>query len=545
MNCQTCQKEFNITKREQGFLDRFKVPDPTDCPDCRNMKRLAFWNYGDFFSRKCDLTGETIISTIPEDARFPVYRRDAWFGDAWEAPEQEIDRDRPFIDQLLELQDKTPHFHMLGDEKNVNCDFCDDVYACKDCYYSRSMVEDENCHYSYRFLYCKDSIDVTYCYNCDRCYDLTFCFKNYNIFHSLNTRDSVDGKFLYDCRGCKNCFMCWNLRNKEYCVRNQEFSEDEYKKIISQEKINTFFGIEKLKEELKKHLQKDAIHRAFYQEKCEDSIGSYLTGCKSCHNNFFNENSENCLNVFRSAENKDCCDLNGLYKGELCYEIIQSTECYACKFCTNCLLTQNCDCCDMCHDCKDCFGCVGLRKKQYCILNKQYDEKEYFELKDKLIEKMKGEGDYGKFWPLRSTYVGYNNSFANIYHPKIKEEVEAIGGFWDEPKEVKDMGVDSNTLPDSAQEIDDSFIGKVVKCEKTSKPFKLVKQEIDFYKENNLPIPHVHPDRRNMDRFSQIMNIKPQPFKCPQCGTDSVHYYQPELGYEKILCPDCYKKEIY
>ena len=34
------------------------------------------------------------------------------------------------------------------------------------------------------------------------------------------------------------------------------------------------------------------------------------------------------------------------------------------------------------------FGCVGLRNKQYCILNKQYTKEEYEKLVPKIIEHM-------------------------------------------------------------------------------------------------------------------------------------------------------------
>ena len=32
------------------------------------------------------------------------------------------------------------------------------------------------------------------------------------------------------------------------------------------------------------------------------------------------------------------------------------------------------------------FGCEGLRKKQYCILNKQYSKEEYENVKIKLLK---------------------------------------------------------------------------------------------------------------------------------------------------------------
>jgi len=44
--------------------------------------------------------------------------------------------------------------------------------------------------------------------------------------------------------------------------------------------------------------------------------------------------------------------------------------------------------CINCHACQDIFACIGLRNKQYCILNKQYTKEEYEKLVPQIIEKM-------------------------------------------------------------------------------------------------------------------------------------------------------------
>ncbi|USN58889.1 MAG: hypothetical protein H6767_02090 [Candidatus Peribacteria bacterium] len=41
-----------------------------------------------------------------------------------------------------------------------------------------------------------------------------------------------------------------------------------------------------------------------------------------------------------------------------------------------------------CHNSSNLFGCVGLRNKQYCILNTQYTQKEYELLIPKIIARM-------------------------------------------------------------------------------------------------------------------------------------------------------------
>jgi hypothetical protein len=47
------------------------------------------------------------------------------------------------------------------------------------------------------------------------------------------------------------------------------------------------------------------------------------------------------------------------------------------------------------------FGCIGLRGKEYCILNKQYTKEEYETLVPKIIEKMKADGEWGEFFHQR------------------------------------------------------------------------------------------------------------------------------------------------
>ncbi|MEI8091831.1 MAG: hypothetical protein WCG98_06540 [bacterium] len=40
------------------------------------------------------------------------------------------------------------------------------------------------------------------------------------------------------------------------------------------------------------------------------------------------------------------------------------------------------------HHSSNMFGCVGMRDKEYCILNKQYTREEYETLVPQIIEKM-------------------------------------------------------------------------------------------------------------------------------------------------------------
>jgi hypothetical protein len=79
-----------------------------------------------------------------------------------------------------------------------------------------------------------------------------------------------------------------------------------------------------------------------------------------------------------------------------------------------------------CIDCqysKDCFGCVGLQRKQYCILNKQYTKEEYETLVPKIIEHMKSTREWSEFFPIEISPFTYNETVAQEYFPLTKAEV--------------------------------------------------------------------------------------------------------------------------
>jgi hypothetical protein len=540
--CQQCQKDFEIPDRDQAFYDRKKMPEPKNCSRCRRQRRLAFWPFGVLQKRKCDFSGETIISTYSPEARFPVYKRKYWFSDDWEAPEMEIDWGRSFMDQLYELQSQTPHFHQFG-KQNENCDYADDVWTCKNAYMSRSMLECEDVCYVYRVLYSKDCLELTYCYHMEQCYECTYCFRCFNLKFSLNSNDCNDANFLYDCRSCSDCFMCWNLRNKRFCILNEQLSEADYQEKIKEFDMSSRSGLQKLWVEFQENLRKDAIHRADHNVKIQDSDGNYLTESKNCHDCYFLEYAEDCAYVMRAPYQKDSMDINGLLRGELAYEVAQSTDINNVSFASFCVDLSDSFYVDQCFNSKSLFGCVGLKRREYCILNKQYSQKEYEDLLLKLIEKMKADGEWGEFFPYKFAYNGFNLSLGSFYYEETEESARAKGSFWEKELESAVDGVNGGELPDKG--VDDELLGKAINCAETGRPYSFIKQELDFYKKHDLPMPDLYPEQRNKKRFAQLMPMDGRELSCGKCGVRVMTYYPEKWGYEKIYCEECYRGEIY
>ena len=86
-NCRISGKEFFVTDKDINFYEKISpiiggkkinIPLPSLCPEERSMRRLSRRNEKSFYQRKCDKTGESIISGFSPQKPFPVYSQNAW-----------------------------------------------------------------------------------------------------------------------------------------------------------------------------------------------------------------------------------------------------------------------------------------------------------------------------------------------------------------------------------------------------------------------------------------------------------------------------------
>jgi hypothetical protein len=114
------------------------------------------------------------------------------------------------------------------------------------------------------------------------------------------------------------------------------------------------------------------------------SSGADNLGCHSCKDC---ELCAACMFCTACRSCYRCTHCRGCQDCSHCSHCQDSTGCHGCAYCVkseNCsgsnylTLSQNCA------DCNYCFGCVGLQRKDFHILNRQYTRQEYFELVRKL-----------------------------------------------------------------------------------------------------------------------------------------------------------------
>jgi len=573
--CQNCKNEFIIEPDDFGFYEKIKVPPPTFCPECRLQRRMIRRNERFLYSRTCSDTGKKIVSVYDADVSFPVYSREYWYSDNWDGTNygRDYDFSRPFFEQLKELAEVAPRLN-LWSVNTVNSDYSNYIVDSKNCYLCfTALGGNEDCMYSGYLNGSINCIDCDYITKCDKCYQCFNCDNSYNCQYSIDSSNCRDSAFLADCSDCSDCFGCVGLRNKQYHIWNKAYTKEEYQAELVNLKMPSRQNVVFFKDKLNK-LWLEFPHRYMHGKKNQNVTGDYVINSNNCKNSFFINNSEDSKNLFFTFGLKTSMDvIISPLNNELLY------ECHAIpkqnqniKFSD--LVSNGSDDVEYSSNCEGCshiFGCIGLRKKEYCILNKQYAKEEYEKLVKDIKEHMKkvpytSKGGqiyaYGEFFPPEISPFTYNESIAQEHFPLTKIEAEKQGLQWKDLKEKNYQATLSPLIvPDDPTQNKTDLITEIIGCMNEGKgehnctiAFRILPDELQFYKQGNIPIPVYCPNCRHHQRLGQRNPLK---LWRRQCMCDKKHYNHEghcevefETSYalerpEIVYCEKCYQQEVY
>ena len=112
-------------------------------------------------------------------------------------------------------------------------------------------------------------------------------------------------------------------------------------------------------------------------ERCVECAGcAQCVDCTFCRGSKALTRCHYCVDSERCTESTHC-------RG--CRDMFACNHCVACERCNrSSYLTRSVDC----TGCSYCFGCVGLRDKDFHILNRPYDRSTYFALTAKLTREL-------------------------------------------------------------------------------------------------------------------------------------------------------------
>ncbi|MBI4085927.1 MAG: hypothetical protein HY433_01635 [Candidatus Liptonbacteria bacterium] len=582
--CQNCKQEFFIEPEDFSFYEKMKVPAPTWCPECQLRRLMAWRNERSLYKREDDSSGKDIISIFSPDKPFTVYERGRWWSDNWDPLSYGMDYDfsKPFFVQFRELLERVP-LESLFNKNAVQSDFCNHTEYLKNCYLIFGSAWNENVLYAKGAVKCKDSLDILFGDKSELVYENIGCEECYRVLFSKYSSNCTDSSFLLDCRGCTNCFGCINLRNKSYYIFNKPHSKEDYFKKMSEFELGSFNALEKIKAECKEFFKKYP-YRYAHVINSPNSTGDILWDCKNCKWSFdITDNVENCKYLVNGGYNvKDSYCGYGIGVGELMYEVIDTGFGVSRVF-SAIVFRNGTDASYVfdCHSSSHLFGCIGLRNKQYCILNKQYSKEQYEELLPRIKEHMNSVPyadslgrtyKCGEFFPPELSPFAYNETVAQEYYPLTKEEAEKQGYKWKdlEPRNYQITKLPDN-LPDHIKDVTGDILNQIIQCahnqecnDQCTQAFKIIQDELQFYRRMSLPLPRLCPNCRHYERLKQRNPLKLWHRKC-QCGgpsSDNSAYintishlhgqkhclnefetsYAPERP-EIIYCEECYNKE--
>ena len=545
-NCNQCQSSFEVTDKDRAFYEKMDVPEPKCCPECRQQRRLAFANQINLYKRKCDATGKDIISHYHQDSPYKVYHQDYWISDKVDNTEfgRDFDFSRPFSEQWGELSKVVPRPALFGGlQFNENSDYVNYAGFNKNCYMIFDSDYNWDCYYSLGLNKSKSSVDCMRSKECELCYECIDCLRSYRLYHSQDCDNCSNSAFLKNCIGCKNCFMCSNLKNKEYFIFNQKYDKETYEKLM---------GSLSKHSELQKYFKDWEDFKVKYPQKNlhgfqnENVLGDYVVLSKDSDYCFDSIELWDCKYFTRSfGSSKTCMDCDECGDAvELFYETtICGFNAQNLRFCDFSISqTSNLDYCTSCYFCNDCFGCVGLRKKQYCILNKQYSKEEYEALVPKIIEHMKTSGEWGEHLPVDYSEFTYNETIAQEYYPLTKEEVIKRGWKWRD-SDQKEYKPATAQVPDDSSSVGPSVCKELLACEDCGRNYKIVPQELKLYQNLGVTLPKKCFYCRHKNRFDLRNPRKFYDRKCDKCGIDIRTTYSPDRP-EQIYCEKCYQESL-
>lgn len=564
--CTQCKKEFEVTDSNKAFYQKMDALEPVMCPTCRHQQRVAWRNERVLHPNTCALCKKSIISSYsvdPVEGRekpFTVYCQECWWSEKWDPISYGVDvnESTPFFEQFKKLQSAVPRSALLN-SNSENSTYTNLTANNKNCYllFSNGYGHNEDCYYGTMFAKNRNCIDGIQLEQCELCYECTDCSECFNLVKGQMCSQCTDSYFLEDCRNCTNCFMCKGLRNKEYCIKNKQYSKDEYENIVRSYDLKSRSGMKKAQSEFDGfRLTLPSVYS--FQLQSEECTGDYIIRSARCVNCFDTTDTENCENLQYSVNHNkdvyDCSYTGGLENG---LEIMGCVGAYNCLGCNIIWWdVANLSYCEMMfNSAQDCFGCIGLRGKKFCILNKQYPEEEYRFVKSKIIERMKQAGEWGYFFPAYLSPFGYNETLAQDYFPIQKEAARALGFNWNDrtPGTFGRGDIESNDVPDTIGDITDDILEKKLTCEKCQRNYKLVKQELEFYRKLRVPIPTQCFECRHLERLDRRRprTLWPRMCMCDknehghsgQCAEKFETSYSPDR-LELVYCTACYQKEV-
>lgn len=215
-DCTWCHGCYNLQSSQfsQNCSDSFYLHRCVGCRDCFGCVNLQKKQYCYFNEQKTKSEYESLVSQFQMES--------------FRARMQMQNQFQNFI-----LKFPVPNIIAVQtDDVSGNC-----LQECRDVHSSFFITRGEAHRYCFSLAGSKDCYDVTtYGDGCELLYECTVCGENSQrlLFCYECFDGSSDLLYCQYCIGCSDCFGCISLQRKKFCIFNQQYTKDEYCRIVPQ-----------------------------------------------------------------------------------------------------------------------------------------------------------------------------------------------------------------------------------------------------------------------------------------------------------------------
>jgi len=457
-----------------------------------------------------------LVSTYPDTPRScPVVSHQKFIEsiDQLTQSGQELDISISFFDNFNRLFHSVPFSSLYNYSAAEKSDFAFSVFQSNNCYLSFTVITDcENILYSFAVKESSSNVlnSTQVNNNAQNIFSSHCVVKSFAIFYSKFIENSSDIWFSSNLINCHECIFCQDIENKKYCIENTEYTKEEY---LSR-KANILAQKDKFPEYAKtvscigkNHGSTDVVNWNFVLNSQGVESGKYCSYLKDARNVIVvgspheNRYIYDTLEAWAMGNSHFYAALNAWVSSEhiyICEWIVTCYNVYYSRFLENC---------------KFCIWCIGLKNKEYCILNKQYSKEEREKKADEIFSQMDQDGSLGEFFPATINPFYFNDTIACLIDTSFtKEEITKL---WylrrDEPvkvdipagAEVVKVGeLDDYEGFDTAwnRSINPDILKKIIVDDQWNY-YRIVKMEYDFLVKHGLPLPRKHRLDRMKENF--------------------------------------------
>lgn len=549
--CAITGEKWMMDEAEIKWYRHLNVPPSKLSPTSRwfilNGEALGFewwWN-------KHPETGKPILTYVHPATGVHVLPDAEWFQKDFISAGRDVDASRSLFEQMHPLRTSVPvpaTYNVKEPQGGISLLSYGDVNS-----YFTIACSAKNSFYSSDAFDCESVAEAYAVKNATECYRVICGARLFKMRYAYHCFDSSDCAFVFDCRNCEYIFGGTNLRNKKYVWFNEQLSREEWERRRAEVDLSRRSVVAAQDQAFQALLASQGFWPENFNENAPGCTGDYLRDVLNCQVAFASadgprDNDWACYCYGKSERTYMTCGAVNSADSYYCATIPDSSNC---NFCINLARSLNMEYCISCLNCENCFACVGLNRKKFCILNKQYSEEEYWTKLDEIKCAMLDRGEYGEFFPTSFSSSYFLESVAGINLGATKEDGIKYGFPDFDPEshgaigELGDVTLlkDPEMIPDAIDDVKvDEWVGVALLDKQMGRRFVFLKPELEFYKAHKIAPPTRHFIHRVDSLYHTANLFLLEDTTCDQCHKTLRVAKNKTFKNRKHLCRDDYLK---